>query len=85
MMRSDRVPLPAHEPRCEPRQPGRAASRCARHLASVPHGSVMQDFTASTCKPCTALCIGYIDLAVVRLHGLESRKPNAKPFPSGDT
>lgn len=45
----------------------------------------MQGFTASTCKPCTALCIGYIDLAVVRLHGLESRKPNAKPFPSGDT
>lgn len=65
--RSDRIPLPQAEPRCEP-QACTIKHRCARWLAEVPRlGSVMDYSRQDLVTGGTALCDGYKDLAALRV------------------
>jgi hypothetical protein len=60
--RSDRVLLPADEPRCEPEHaPCVIRGRCARYHAAVPSGSTVRDYTTEDGGG-TALCAGFIGL-----------------------
>lgn len=55
--RRDTVPLPASEARCAPADRGPARTKCARYLATLPHGATPADFSATGC---TALCEHFI-------------------------
>ncbi len=65
MERSDRIPLAADVSRCDPANPGRAAARCARRMASVLQGSPMTDFSQMPGGGCTVLCSGYMDVGAL--------------------
>lgn len=81
MERSDRIPLLPEEPRCDPAAPGRASSRCARRLASVPKGSPMTDYSQTPGGGCTALCVWYLDVGALA-HQQRPAPPKAtKPWP----
>lgn len=64
--RSDTVPLPADQARCEPSAREPAAARCARALAAVPAvGAVMADYSIEP-NGCCVLCNGYVDIQTLR-------------------
>lgn len=46
-LRSDRIPLPAAEPRCEPSRGCTARTKCARALAVIPQGGTLGDWSAA--------------------------------------
>ena len=84
-MRSDRIPLPADEPRCEPPQCA-VRTRCARAMAAIPQrGGIVGDYQSEPGAG-TALCTGFllVDLvrAATRWPSLR-RGPAAKPWPTG--
>lgn len=65
-MRSDRIPLPADEPRCEPSQTCHVRSRCARATAAIPaRGAKLEDYSLGTGGG-TAVCLGYVDASSLR-------------------
>jgi hypothetical protein len=66
------VPLPANEARCAPAQPGPAATKCARYLATFPRDAEPADYSANGC---TALCDGFIsNQALAQLANPRPRK-----------
>jgi hypothetical protein len=62
--RTDTIPLPAHEARCEPAACTMRA-RCARRLAAVPPHATMKS-AESWVAGGTALCVGFVDAAGLR-------------------
>lgn len=78
-MRSDRVPLPATEPRCEPSQGCAAKTKCARALAAIPRGTALTDYTAMKGRG-TALCDGFVEVSGLRRAAAAA--PAVKPWPA---
>lgn len=78
-MRSDRVPLPATEPRCEPSQGCAAKTKCARALAAIPRGAPLRDYTAEHASAGTVLCDGFVE--VTGLRKAAAAAPAVKPWP----
>lgn len=79
MSRSDRVPLPADEPRCEPSQGCAASTRCARALAAIPRGTALTDYTAMKGGG-TVLCDGFVEVTGLR-KAAAAAAPAVKPWP----
>lgn len=66
MNRTDTVPLPPSEPRCEPSKPCVVRHRCARAIAALPKQfAKLEDFSLGVSGG-TVLCAGYLDAAVIR-------------------
>lgn len=84
-MRSDRIRLPANEPRCEPSRPCTMRSRCARFQASIPAGTPLTDYTQGSAfadaNGGTAACVGFVNLANVHADTPPPRQP--KPAVKG--
>lgn len=81
--RSDRVPLPAGEARCEPQQDCTMRSRCARYSASLPQGTPLGDYSVDFMGG-TALCPGFVDLKSLTKEPKPTKR-EVKPWPtSGD-
>ncbi len=77
--RSASIPLPPEQARCEPLRPGKAASSCARKLATIPStGGTMTDYTALPGGECTANCSGYLNVQTVRI-AAQNRPAPARP------
>lgn len=64
--RSDRVPLPASEERCEPAGTCIAKGSCARYKAAILRGSPLTDHSASPGGG-TVLCIGYVNTSTLHV------------------
>lgn len=78
-MRTDRVWLAADEPRCEPSRRHDWCSRCARHLAPVPVGGIMGDYSLSL----TANAVICPHFASVKQRVLTVAEREVKPWPVG--
>lgn len=84
MTRSDRIPLPADEPRCEPPQCA-VRTRCARAMAAIPQrGGIVGDYQLQAGYG-TALCTGFLLVDHVRRDAMAkpAPRPAAKPWPTG--
>lgn len=82
MTRSDRIPLPAEEPRCEPPQCA-VRARCARAMAAIPQrGAIVGDYQSEPGAG-TALCTGFLLVDLVRRAAMAkpAARPAAKPWP----
>jgi len=79
--RSERVPLPASESRCEPQRPCVVRARCARYQAALLQGGRLEDFTTGDNLRDqiggTAQCPGYVDTASLR----KAHAPAPSPKP----
>ena len=60
--RSDRIRLPANEPRCDPTETCVCRSSCARYLAAIPQGTPLGDFSHEACGG-TVQCPGFVSQA----------------------
>lgn len=76
-MRSDRIPLAASEPRCEPKAKCAMKLSCARAQAALPQRyASIADFTVEAGGG-TALCPGYISIGAA-IARAQSVKPQRK-------
>lgn len=83
--RTDRIPLAASEPRCEPDHCS-VRTRCARALAAIPaHGGIVGDYQLQAGYG-TALCTGFLLVDLVRRDAMAkpAPRPAAKPWPTGE-
>ncbi len=81
--RSDRVPLPASEPRCEPSTGCVIRGRCARYQAALPaQGAIMSDYSITQYGG-SALCPGYLSVHTLMRQTPEPRHVPVHPAPRG--
>ena len=76
--RSDRIPLPGIEARCEPGRPCVTRGTCARYQPAFLRGSPLADYSVSL-DGGTVLCGGYIRTGSLIKQPLPGRKPHASP------
>ena len=65
-LRSDRIPLPAAEARCEPATTCTMRASCARALAAYMQGSPNRDYSLDGGVGGTLLCRGFVNVATLR-------------------
>lgn len=81
--RSDRIWLPADEPRCAPAV-CHVRMRCARTMASIPQGTPLQDYSNESGGG-TVLCPGFVTIDAARRMREDAgrAKAEARPWPGG--
>lgn len=81
--RTDRVPLAAGEPRCEPSTLRQACWRCARYSAVIPQGTPLGDYSRELMGG-TVLCPGFVSLSELRKQANQRPAPGPKTWPTGE-
>ena len=59
-MRTDRIPLAADEPRCEPSHGCTMLTKCSRSMATIPAGARLVDYTEALGEKAHARCVHYV-------------------------
>jgi len=80
--RTDRVPLPVAEARCEPAHPGQARFICARWHAAVLQGSPMGDYS-NRVHGCTPICDGFLSVQSAQAQAKPAMERKVKPAVKG--
>lgn len=79
MNRTDLIPLPPEEPRCEPSKPCVVRHRCARGIAALPPKfAKLEDFSIGVSGG-TVLCAGYLEAALLRKAAAPARPKRVHP------
>ncbi len=65
---------------CEPSMHCTVRIRCARYVATIPaHGARLNDWSVHSANGGTALCLGYLDAAVIRKQVLQAPARRVHP------
>lgn len=78
--RTDRVFLPAAEPRCQPTKPCSVKGKCARYMSALRGMALMGDY--SGLFDLAGECPGFVSVDSLR-SGIKAPKPEAKPYMEG--